>query len=48
MGKRQVTARATVIAEGGWGGDAVAKAISDVQAAIVAGVVVPAMATTTS
>lgn len=48
MNKRQRKERARQIADGGWGGDAVAKAISDVQSAIVAGVIVPAMATTTS
>lgn len=47
MDKKQVKQRARQIGEGGWGGDAVAKAISDLQAAIVAGVIVPVMATTT-
>ncbi len=48
MNRKQRKERSKQIADGGWGGDAVAKAISDVQAAIVAGVIVPAMATTTS
>ncbi|MEO6996538.1 MAG: GPP34 family phosphoprotein [Terracoccus sp.] len=47
MDRKLMKARVKHLAEGGWGGDAVAKAISDVQAAIVAGVIVPAMATTT-
>lgn len=48
MDKKQVKARAKQIAEGGWGGDAVAKAISDVQGAIVAAVIVPTVVVSAS
>lgn len=48
MDKKQVKQRARQIAEAGWGGDAVAKAISDVQSAIVAAVIVPAVVISTS
>lgn len=39
--RKQLAARVTVITESGWGGDAVSKAITDLQAALVAAVVVP-------
>ena len=40
MNKKQLKERTRQIAEGGWGGDAVATAINDVQGAIVAAVVI--------
>ena len=48
MDQKQVKQRARQIADGGWGGDAVAQAIGDVQAAIVAAVIVPAVVISTS
>ena len=48
MDKKQVKARAKQIAESDWGGDAVAKAISDVQAALVAAVILPIVVTSTN
>lgn len=41
LDKKRISLRAKEIAEGGWGGDAVARAISDVQAAIVTAAMVP-------
>lgn len=46
LGGKERKARVKQIAASDWSGDAVAKAISEVQAAIVASVVVPAVSTT--
>lgn len=45
LGRKQLAARVAELAEGGWSGDAVAKAISDVQVAVVAAVMVPIVVT---